>query len=204
VPDPIVLRLSRPFRSIDEFLEVEADWIMHQTMLLVDAEELPVDTLVRFGVQLASGQWPIKAEAVVTGYQRRSASGPSGLMVRFKRYGAATKQVMDRAAEIRAQRKIARPSPDPVESSPASMTGHDAEESTATPEVEPISVAGVASEPGVMRSGVHARVVRPVGAPVNREELLARLRQRAARTEREDSGALAADGNEPRAPRATA
>jgi hypothetical protein len=204
VPDSIVLRLSRPFRSIDEFLEAEADWITPNTMLLVDTEELPVDTVVRFGVQLASGQWPIKAEAVVTGYHRRSATGPSGLMVRFKRYGAATKQVVDRAAEIRAERKIARRLRGPVESSPPSVTGHDADESSATPEVEPISVAGAASEPSATESGVHARVVRPVGAPINREELLARLRQRAARNDREDSGAVVADSIDPRAPRATA
>ena len=57
MPNSIVLRLTRPFRSIDEYLEAEAEWITHKTMLLVGTEQLPADTVVRFGVELASGEW---------------------------------------------------------------------------------------------------------------------------------------------------
>ena len=202
MPNSIVLRLTRPFRSIDEYLEAEAEWITHKTMLLVGTEQLPADTVVRFGVELASGEWAIKAEACVTGYQNASASSPSGLMVRFKRYGSATKKILDRAAEIRTRRVDARNGLVRGERSQTDRATPTSTDSAAANDDS--TVARCPPESLSPPSGVHTRVVRPVGAPANREELLARLRQRTLQRQREESDSIASASGEPSTRRATA
>ena len=54
--DPHVFRVTRPYRTVDEFVEAEAAWLQRKTILVVDAEELPPDTVVRFGIDLEAGE----------------------------------------------------------------------------------------------------------------------------------------------------
>jgi hypothetical protein len=204
VADPIILRLSRPYQSIDEFLEAEADWITHKTMLLLDTEELPADTVIRFGVKLANGESPIKAEARVIGYQCAESGRPAGLLVRFKRYGAATKTVVDRAAAIRKDRAAAGL---PASTADAPPSQQPDQLDASSPASGTVGIAHPGSDldaPSHAPSGVHPRVVRPVGTPANREELLARLRQRTAQQRSDDSDALVSAAAQQSTRRATA
>ena len=82
--DPVVFRVVRPYQNLEEFLEAEARWLQ------------------RFGIDLATGESVIRAEGRVIEYVGRKDASPGGLKIRFKRYGASTKSVLDRAAEGRS------------------------------------------------------------------------------------------------------
>jgi hypothetical protein len=173
VPDHVVLRLVRPYQSVEEYLEAEACWIEPKRMLLIDARPLPNDTVVRFAVSIRVGEPLIRAEARVIGYQRPSASFPGGVLVRFRRFGESTKAFIDRAQQVRAQQKSSADAPGEPESSTP-------EPSVVAPSM-PVPAADAVDRPSASAPG-HGqprRAVRPVDAPANRDELLERLRQRA-------------------------
>jgi hypothetical protein len=126
-------------------------------MLLVGAEPLPPDTTVLFDIALADGSKPIRAEGRVVGVIPDTADRPGGLRVRFRRFGAATKAFIERAVSQRVDE--ARPSQPEV----------------ALPRV---TAELSAPPPPPLESGVRERIPGPIAAPANREELLARLRER--------------------------
>jgi len=161
----IVIHVLRPFESEDEYLAHEASTIDSKSMLLIDQAPLPPETAIVFDVQLQNGQKPIRAEAKVIAHVAPSAGKPGGLRVRFKRFGAATKAFIDRAV---AERAVSRPAAMPSIPSQVAPVVEDRELRTTSP-------GGAEREP----SGIHRRPVAPVPAPLNREELLERLRARA-------------------------
>jgi hypothetical protein len=184
--NPVVVHVVRPYSSEQDYLNAEAWSIDAKGMLLIDAEALPNDTTVLFDVALADGQKPIRAEGRVVGMSAPSGGRPGGMKVRFKRFGAATKAFIERAVKAKqsageAKRPSApeaeRPSapeaerPSLVEIDRASMPEARASmtdlEALATPYSPP-------PEP----SGLRQRRPGPVAAPMNRDELLARLRSR--------------------------
>jgi hypothetical protein len=156
---------------------------------------------VLFDIALGDGQKPIRAEGRVINMVAATPERPGGLKVRFKRFGAATKAFIERAvksktapgeperpsqpeAERPSQAEAERPSvaeaerPSLVEtergSMPelrASMTALEAAVPSPTPSNAPVPAPRESS-------GTRQRVPGPVAAPANREELLARLRQR--------------------------
>jgi hypothetical protein len=163
--NPLVVHVVRPYASEQEYLDAEAWSIEARSMLLLDTEQLPLDTSVLFDVALADGHKPIRAEGRVVGSVAPSGARPGGLKVRFKRFGSATKAFIERA--VKAQER-----PSMIELEPPSAT--DLERPSMT-ELEAVPVpAEVAREP----SGVRPRLRGPVDAPANREELLERLRRR--------------------------
>jgi hypothetical protein len=169
VMNPVVVHVVRPYASEQEYLSAEAWSIDARSMLLVDAEALPNDTAVLFDVALTDGHKPIRAEGRVVGNVAASGDRPGGLKVRFKRFGAATKAFIERAVKLHgAGSEPDRPS------LPNSL-----------PEVERISLleaelasAPIAVPPTREPSGTRQRAPGPVTAPANRDELLARLRER--------------------------
>lgn len=185
--NPIVVHVVRPYSTEEEYLAAEAWSIEQRGMLLVDAEALPADTAVLFDVALADGHKPIRAEGRVVGSVPAQGDRPGGLRVRFKRFGAATKAFIERAVQAKsspnaaaASSPIAAPEPEPEPERPsmpelrASMT--DLEAVSPPP---PVVALPAPSRPSEREpSGVRQRVPGPVAAPANREELLARLRQR--------------------------
>jgi hypothetical protein len=180
--NPVVVRVVRPYSSEQDYLSAEAWSIDQRGMLLIGADALPADTAVLFDVALADGQKPIRAEGRVVGVIAASGERPGGLKVRFKRFGAATKAFIERAVKARqaaeerpSQADAERPSAPDAEQ-PSSAGG----ERLSLPEVrasmtdlEPAAPAHAPSP-----SGLRQRVPGPVAAPSNREELLARLRNR--------------------------
>jgi len=179
-----VIHVLRPYANEEEYLASERFSIDSKSMLLIDQPPLPVETPIVFDVQLENGQKPIRAEAKVIGHVAATADKPGGLRVRFKRFGAATKAFIDRA--------IVRPSivpataVEPASERPVSIGPVPSLVPAATPVAAP-SAAPPAELPGALMpaperresSGIHRRPVTPVAAPVNREELLERLRTRA-------------------------
>jgi hypothetical protein len=193
--NPVVLHVVRPYSSEQDYLAAEAWTIDARTMLLVDAEELPADTAVLFDVALKDGQKPIRAEGRVVGPIAASAGRPGGLKVRFKRFGAATKAFIERAVKLKsASAEPARPSQPEAERPSAteaeSPSGVQNErlssadvERPSLPELRAsmteLETLAVPQAPALaLDSRLRQRVAGRVAAPANREELLARLRQR--------------------------
>lgn len=179
---PVVLHVVRPYSSEDEYLAAEAWTIEARGMLLVGQREVELDRAVVFDVALSSGTKIIRAEGRAIGFQPSTEDHPGGLRIRFRRFGAQTKAFIDRAVSAREQTLAASLSSRPPAAGPQTMPS--AVEASATA-VEP-APAPVASafRPGVEpleRSGVHRRPAGPVETPVNRDELLLRLRERVAK-----------------------
>jgi hypothetical protein len=167
VPESVTIRVIRPYRSVEEYLEAEADTIDSRGMLLVGADPLPKHTEVRFVVSLASGEQLIRAEGVARSHLPKSPTSPGGLRVWFKRFGVATKAIIDRAAavKVRAQGSASQPA--------AQAPGAPGpERSRASVPDQPRAVP----PPGL--DALRARPTRSVPPPPNREELLGRLRAR--------------------------
>ena len=182
VSDPIVIRVVRPYSTADEYLDAESDTIDRRGMLLVDANPVPPDTLVRFVVSLRSGEALIKAEGRVMRHVPAGGAERGGLMVRFKRFGGVTKEFIDRAVRHRVASHRPPPPDADVESSrnPTQVT----EAELSTPDAgPPPSRPGEAQGDGaaVERSvtGVGSRAAGDVEPPSNRNELLEKLRERA-------------------------
>jgi hypothetical protein len=181
VSDPVVFKVVRPFRSVDDFLAAEGRFMDLKYILVVGADPLPPDTLVRFGVDLESGEAVIRAEGMVSAVTAASDDAPAGLRIRFKRYGASTKAVLERARELRARQPKAKddePSA-PLHSAPLQSAPE------AAPLSEDLRSAPRRSAPppsGEALRGLAAmrqRGILSVEAPPGRNELLGRLRQRA-------------------------
>jgi hypothetical protein len=187
----------RPYPSEQEYLNAEAWTIDQRSMLLIDAEALPGDTAVLFDIALADGQKPIRAEGRVVGMVSASSGRPGGMRVRFKRFGAATKAFIERAVKAKnGNAEPERPSspeverPSGPEAAPPSETGDRPslvegdrgsmpEVRLSMTELEPaFALPAPSSAAHHEPSGLRQRVPGPVNAPINREELLQRLRQR--------------------------
>jgi hypothetical protein len=166
VAEPVIIRVIRPYWSVEEYLEAEADTIDNRGMLLVGADPLPKNTTVKFVVSLASGEQFIRAEGVARSHVPASPTSPGGLRVWFKRFGVATKAIIDQAGAIKA-RALGSP-PEPAAQAP----GAPLPESPGVP-AEPRP----GSEPRL--DTLRARATRSVPPPPNREQLLGRLRARA-------------------------
>lgn len=203
--DPIKLRVHRPYGSVDELLAAEA-WTMDaKSVVLIDQDELPAGTVVRFEIVLDGGEKPIRAEGVVHKAVAPRGKRPGGLKIRLKRIGAAAKATIDRAIAIRksrnslAPKRSKRPPPDAPPPEPATDAALPAEapaavdepseaQSAPAPEATTAPADGEAAAdaapianqaPSSERSGVrHRRIVPP---PADRDALLQRLRTRSSR-----------------------
>jgi hypothetical protein len=183
---PIVIHVLRPYANEEEYLANESFSIDSKTMLLIDQAQLPADTAVVFDVQLQNGQKPIRAEAKVLGYVPAANGRPSGLRVRFKRFGAATKAFIDRAVAASAgaapvSAPGAAPPSRPISVRAAPALGAEPAAPRAEAAQAAASVPPKVAPVGERResSGIHRRAVAMPATPVNREELLERLRTRA-------------------------
>ncbi len=160
---PIVIHVLRPYANEDEYLAHERSSIDSKSMLLIDQPALPAETPIVFDIQLANGHKPIRAEGKVIGYVAASADNPAGLRVRFKRFGAATKAFIDRAISAPAGISVALAERSAVRVEPSTVSGEP-----------PVTPTAPSETSGIHRKGL------PVTAPLNRDALLARLRERKA------------------------
>jgi hypothetical protein len=176
--NPVVVHVIRPYASEQDYLTAEAWSIDARSMLLVDAEPLPPDTTLLFDIALSDGSKPIRAEGRAAGVVVASGGRPGGLRVRFKRFGAATKAFIERAVRTRAEAE--RPS-QPIADRPSQPEPERAsmpEVRQSMTDLEAVVLPVAAPPPPPLESSVRERIPGPVVAPANREELLARLRER--------------------------
>jgi len=212
---PVVLHIVRPYATVEEYLAAEAWTIDTRAMVLVDAADLAPDTAILFDVAIGSGEKLIRAEGKVAAKIAPQGGRPGGLRVKFKRYGAATKAFIDRAMQARqaaalpegpvSVAPVSRTSVTEVELQKAEAAAPPApapEPAPAPPEPAPAPAAAPeaqAAPPPASRpearepSGVHRRPKGPVDVPPNRDELLARLRERAGNVDINAISAPAAD-----------
>lgn len=119
---PIVLHVARPYASVDEYLAQEGWTLDARSIVLVDQPPLPRDTIITFDLTLADGSRPIRAEGRVLGMLDPADGRPGGLRVRFKRYGASTKALIERAVQL-AQGGSPEFSPEPPSAVTAAELG---------------------------------------------------------------------------------
>ena len=185
--NPVVVHVVRPYSSEQDYLAAEAWTIDARSMLLIDAEQLPFDTAILFDIALSDGQKPIRAEGRVVNMVAPSGDRPGGLRVRFKRFGAATKAFIERAVkskaaagepEQRSQPAAERPSsPQAALIEPERPSRVEVERGS-MPELRASMTDLETAAPTRGTDALRQRTPGPVPAPANREELLARLRQR--------------------------
>lgn len=182
--NPVVLQVTRPYATEEEYLEAEAWTIDPRGMLLLEQGPLPEDTQLVFDVVLETGARMIRAEGRVGGHVPGDGDRRPALRVRFRRFGSQTKAFIDRALLARDEqlsRSAARPSRLPLRSGhPLRQTqavtenpktfGFEVPKTPALPDLE--------TRPSPELSGIRRRVVSIVPAPSNREDLLQRLRSR--------------------------
>lgn len=88
---PRILRITRPYESVEDYIQAEGWTISTKRMILLDQPRFDRDTIVRFELSLQNGEKLIRAEARVVGYQTATPDKPGGPKVRFKRFGGTTK-----------------------------------------------------------------------------------------------------------------
>lgn len=210
----LVLHIVRPYTDQEAYLAAEAWTIESKGMLLLDQEPIEAETTVLFEVSLLNGVKLIRAEGRVL-----PAMGTApGVRVRFRRFGSQTQAFIERALLARGE-QLARESSqssvpprgeslllselpkasaaEPVLASApqasaevgATVAQASAEVDRGTPQV---GAEVTPSRPPVSAS--QRRPSAPFSVPPNRDELLARLRERAlgldapATSSRKDAG----------------
>ena len=99
VSDPVVLRVVRPYSSDADLLGAEGWTITMKRIVLIGARPLKRGTIVQVELVLETGEKVLRAEGKVVGMAKAHSDRPKGLEVRLKRYGAATKRFLERAAQ---------------------------------------------------------------------------------------------------------
>lgn len=207
VSEPLVLRVVRPYATQEEFLAEESWTIIDDKSMILVGEELEKDTIIRFELVLTDGSRLMRGEAKVTRAVPEADGRPAGIRVRFRRFGASTKELIDRVLadrkKTRRSKRSATPAPLVLDAEPAisfppepalpsepvgsASLPPDVEPDSTVIDVPPIPAPIQASKrtpppaPSSRRERLRSSRPGPVDPPPNREELLQRLRERAAK-----------------------
>lgn len=98
----VVIRTVRPYASEAEYLQAEGWTITRKGVVLLDQDTHPSGTVVRFEVKLQDGKRLLRAEGVVVTSRPAAAGYPSQLELRFTRFDAATKALIESAEAVAA------------------------------------------------------------------------------------------------------
>jgi hypothetical protein len=175
---PVVIRVTRPYASESELLDIELDTLTRTSITLLGAQPRPPGLVLRFELLLSSGQLLLRGEGRVIGYRPDAHNGMGGLSLRFTRLDLRSKELVERAAALRERRRPptgpfaeapslnAPPIPleDPIEDVPV--------QTPSTPELWQQAAAPLPTEPDARQEP------RGPSAPHDRDALLDRLRAR--------------------------
>lgn len=150
VSEPLVLTVVRPYATQEEFLAEESWTIIDDKSMILVGEELEKDTIVRFELVLQDGSRLMRGEAKVTRPVPEADGRPSGVRVRFRRFGTSTKELIDRVLadrkKSRRSKRSATPAPLVLDAEPAislppepALPSDPAISMSLPPEVEPDS-----------------------------------------------------------------
>lgn len=130
---PRILRITRPYESVEDYVQSEGWTISNKRMILLDQPRFDRDTLVRFELSLQNGEKLIRAEAKVIGYQAPTPDKPGGPKVRFKRFGGTTKAFIQQVVAehgpgpgletVYPSARTSDPGEGPVSEAPHSLNG---------------------------------------------------------------------------------
>ncbi len=182
---PVAIRITRPYDSEDELVKHELETISRTGVVLVGAQPRPEGVILRFELALASGAPVLRGEGRVIGYKSAVVGSEPGLAVRFTRLDSKSKALVDWVAAIREMRRSVPPPP-PISDAEAAVPA------PAPPPPEPVSVPEIpiaaASSSEVLPASAPEPAPPPPPPPqptiaraMDREAVLARLRERAAR-----------------------
>jgi len=174
---PVAIRITRPYQTEDELLAHELDTISRSGVVLVGAQPRPEGVILRFELTLATGTPILRGEGRVIGFKSAVVGSEPGLSVRFTRLDSKSKALVDKVAAMREQRRSIPPPAPPQAAAPAE------------PPVPPPTPAPPAPPPPTPSPDIPVSVssdALPPSAPsaprlADREAILARLRDRAAR-----------------------
>jgi hypothetical protein len=159
----IPIRVTRPYSSVEEFVGAEGWTIGKNGIVLIGHPPLAAGTEVRCELTLASGEPLIRAEGVVVRQLDATGPRPGGLQIRLQRMTPATKAFLKRAGELRSPGEAREPS--------------EPQASLAPPRPRSAPAWKRPSTPGSL-DALRIRAGVSIPPPVNREELLKRLRER--------------------------
>jgi hypothetical protein len=172
---PVAIRITRPYTTEDEFLELELDTLSRTSVTLLGAQPRPQGVVLRFELVLASGHVLMRGEGRVVGFRANAHQGLGGLTLRFTRLDSRSKALIDKAATLRERRRpsaspplppraSARPEPPPLDLEATHAEAPRSKRSERPPSPQP----GSAKAPPATAE-----------APPGRDALLERLRTRA-------------------------
>lgn len=98
----VVIRTVRPYPNEEAFLQEEGWTLSRKSIVLLDQPEHPEGTVVRFEVKLESGQRLMRAEGSVIRFRAGDGEFPSQLELKFRRFDAATKALIESAEALAA------------------------------------------------------------------------------------------------------
>jgi hypothetical protein len=182
---PVAIRITRPYTTEDEFLEQELETLSRSTVTLLGAQPRPQGVVLRFELVLSSGSVLMRGEGRVVGFRPNAHRGLGGLTLRFTRLDSRSKALVDRAATVREQRRLATaavgeapvmpPTTQASEPGPFSVRSGAGLVSERPPELEATSADPPSGERPVPPP---VPPMKAADVPAGREEVLARLRTR--------------------------
>ena len=191
---PTTLRITRPWATEKEFVEGDIAYLGRTAILLPGAPAREPGTLIRFEIVLAGGQPVFRGEGNVVAHHLPGGAKPPGLEVRFTRIDARSKLILDRVRERRTSltRQGSLPPPALVSQGPPAGSVPPGSPSLMSLPAPSLSSMGMAAVGSVMSmpapSAAEIRGARgtgPIAPPPNRDEILAKLRERAKKLEAE-------------------
>lgn len=188
-PEPKVLRITRPYHSVSEYLQGDGWTLKARTVILIGTDPIPVGTVLRCDVVLTTGQAVLRFEGVVDEHIERHKERPSGSRVRIRRMARSSQHLLRRVLSERKERTLSSSSPPPGDSVLARSVVSDSLipepiESMVPP---PSSAAFEHPEMAPPKLGSLEAPTAVVQVPADREALLERLRTRTAQLARTDA-----------------
>jgi hypothetical protein len=186
---PPTLRITRPWASEKEFIDGDLACLGRTAIVLPNAPAREPGELIRFEIVLSTGTAVFRGEGHVVAHHAPGGAKPAGLEVRFTRIDARSKLVLDRVRERRTAlvRSGSMPPPAFVSQAPPPGTLSMGPPPLIMSQAPAPRFGGGSPRITTARSAeTEASILRakgrgPVPPPPNREEILARLRERAKR-----------------------
>lgn len=98
----VVIRTVRPYANEEAFLQAEGWTLSRKSIVLLDQPEHPEGTVVRFELKLENGARLMRAEGSVERFRAADGEFPSQLELKFRRFDAATKALIESAEALAA------------------------------------------------------------------------------------------------------
>jgi hypothetical protein len=138
------LHISRPYATLDEYLDGDFWTVDRKEMFLIGAPSFEVGVAVKFAIELEDGTAVVSGEGRAVEYTAPSDEFPGGLKIRFRQLDANSKAVLRRALELRRKAYQA------AMAEAAAAEGNAAAEGAAANAAPPVEAPPAVAEPAVV------------------------------------------------------